>query len=331
VGVGDGDDPSGDPTKRWSQLVALDDLIPGRLVDNLQVCILGDVLTATRDACARAGVTDPARLKDSMEASFAVNALMEVPQQFKAWSALKAVGVHGTAPKRAVHGAIRVLEPPVAAVLGAGAPTAAATGGGGAVAAAGAAAGPASYLSMQVLPPAAAAAAAAPGPASTYTYGGGAPTAAASVLKAPPVMAAAVGVPISSHVWQCSVCGNQQLYADAFCTACARSSAPPPPVPLPPSTLRTATSFHSGHPSAPPGYLPPATAPPADAASAAAAAATARELERLKEERCCPVCLEHDKDTAFDCGHQTCGECASRLTKCPVCRAVIAHKIRLYS
>lgn len=45
----------------------------------------------------------------------------------------------------------------------------------------------------------------------------------------------------------------------------------------------------------------------------------------------CPICMTNRKDMAFNCGHQTCRSCADSLTHCPICRAAIATRIRLYS
>jgi E3 ubiquitin-protein ligase RGLG len=44
----------------------------------------------------------------------------------------------------------------------------------------------------------------------------------------------------------------------------------------------------------------------------------------------CPVCLIDRKNMAFNCGHQTCQQCASSLVNCPICREPITTKIRLY-
>jgi E3 ubiquitin-protein ligase RGLG len=44
----------------------------------------------------------------------------------------------------------------------------------------------------------------------------------------------------------------------------------------------------------------------------------------------CPVCLTDKKDLAFNCGHQTCRQCADSLQACPICREPITTRIRLY-
>ena len=50
----------------------------------------------------------------------------------------------------------------------------------------------------------------------------------------------------------------------------------------------------------------------------------------------CPVCLDRGRDTAFiPCGHQTCAECAGRISsarsyRCPVCRAPSSGTLRVF-
>jgi hypothetical protein len=47
----------------------------------------------------------------------------------------------------------------------------------------------------------------------------------------------------------------------------------------------------------------------------------------------CSVCLDGERNTMFQpCGHlSTCGTCAARLDRCPVCRAKITAKLRVYT
>lgn len=49
------------------------------------------------------------------------------------------------------------------------------------------------------------------------------------------------------------------------------------------------------------------------------------------ESQICPVCLQEQKDMAFQCGHQTCRDCASNLTSCPICRQQITSRLRLFT
>ena len=44
----------------------------------------------------------------------------------------------------------------------------------------------------------------------------------------------------------------------------------------------------------------------------------------------CKVCLDRNKNTAFQCGHQTCFECAEKVDKCPICRKPIMQRIKLF-
>ncbi|XP_073114040.1 E3 ubiquitin-protein ligase RGLG4 isoform X4 [Elaeis guineensis] len=50
-----------------------------------------------------------------------------------------------------------------------------------------------------------------------------------------------------------------------------------------------------------------------------------------EQNQACPICLTDAKDLAFGCGHMCCKECAQNLTRCPICRAVIRSRLRLYS
>eukprot|EP00252_Welwitschia_mirabilis_P001529 TRINITY_DN11395_c0_g2_i2.p1 TRINITY_DN11395_c0_g2~~TRINITY_DN11395_c0_g2_i2.p1 ORF type:complete len:157 (-),score=29.35 TRINITY_DN11395_c0_g2_i2:51-521(-) len=45
----------------------------------------------------------------------------------------------------------------------------------------------------------------------------------------------------------------------------------------------------------------------------------------------CPICLSNPRDMAFSCGHTTCRECGDNLSTCPLCRAPITTRIKLYS
>jgi hypothetical protein len=47
----------------------------------------------------------------------------------------------------------------------------------------------------------------------------------------------------------------------------------------------------------------------------------------------CPCCLERARDTAFvPCGHVLCGACAAAYgeQRCPVCRAAVGTKLKIY-
>ena len=51
-----------------------------------------------------------------------------------------------------------------------------------------------------------------------------------------------------------------------------------------------------------------------------------------ESKRACPVCLVHPKNTAFQCGHALCSDCAARpeVTACPTCRAKIVMRLELF-
>eukprot|EP00262_Sarcandra_glabra_P014946 TRINITY_DN4507_c0_g2_i1.p1 TRINITY_DN4507_c0_g2~~TRINITY_DN4507_c0_g2_i1.p1 ORF type:complete len:402 (+),score=40.25 TRINITY_DN4507_c0_g2_i1:68-1273(+) len=63
----------------------------------------------------------------------------------------------------------------------------------------------------------------------------------------------------------------------------------------------------------------------------------AREASNLppsvpdEQSQVCPICLTNAKDLAFGCGHMTCRECGQNLSNCPICRAPIRSRLRLYS
>ncbi|CAL0303674.1 unnamed protein product [Lupinus luteus] len=49
-----------------------------------------------------------------------------------------------------------------------------------------------------------------------------------------------------------------------------------------------------------------------------------------KSAMACAICLTNEKDLAFGCGHMTCRECGSKLSKCPICREQITTHIKLF-
>ena len=53
--------------------------------------------------------------------------------------------------------------------------------------------------------------------------------------------------------------------------------------------------------------------------------------ERAAEEATtCSLCMEHPRTVAFNCGHQTCSECAGSHSECPFCREPIMGRIVLF-
>ena len=68
----------------------------------------------------------------------------------------------------------------------------------------------------------------------------------------------------------------------------------------------------------------------ASAALPGAAASSSRELELLKDRITCSICLEREKNTRLNCGHMICDTCASSISLCPICRAPITSRDRVY-
>jgi E3 ubiquitin-protein ligase RGLG len=116
---------------------------------------------------------------------------------------------------------------------------------------------------------------------------------------------------------------------------------PPPPMVLQMEGQAFGHSLSYGHPPPPPmsptsPYMPPAAPnayaqyggyyppPPASAPPIPNSQAPDGEVAE------CPVCLTDKKDVAFNCGHQTCRQCATNLTHCPICRGAITSRVRLY-
>nr|XP_010930718.1 E3 ubiquitin-protein ligase RGLG3 [Elaeis guineensis]XP_010930719.1 E3 ubiquitin-protein ligase RGLG3 [Elaeis guineensis]XP_010930720.1 E3 ubiquitin-protein ligase RGLG3 [Elaeis guineensis]XP_019708404.1 E3 ubiquitin-protein ligase RGLG3 [Elaeis guineensis]XP_029122475.1 E3 ubiquitin-protein ligase RGLG3 [Elaeis guineensis] len=48
-------------------------------------------------------------------------------------------------------------------------------------------------------------------------------------------------------------------------------------------------------------------------------------------EQACPICLTNPKDMAFGCGHLTCKDCGATLSTCPLCRAPVTTRLRLFT
>lgn len=44
----------------------------------------------------------------------------------------------------------------------------------------------------------------------------------------------------------------------------------------------------------------------------------------------CTICFDHAKDVVFQCGHQCCKSCSSKLAHCPTCRQPIKQRITLF-
>lgn len=58
---------------------------------------------------------------------------------------------------------------------------------------------------------------------------------------------------------------------------------------------------------------------------------TEEQLQRLREERTCKVCLDRTVCVVFvPCGHLVCAECAPYLQQCPICRAPVRSCVRTF-
>ncbi|KAJ4926265.1 hypothetical protein JOQ06_008446 [Pogonophryne albipinna] len=55
-----------------------------------------------------------------------------------------------------------------------------------------------------------------------------------------------------------------------------------------------------------------------------------QQLQDIKKQTMCPVCLDRLKNMIFMCGHGTCQLCGDRMSECPICRKAIERRILLY-
>nr|CAB3263829.1 E3 ubiquitin-protein ligase MIB1 [Phallusia mammillata] len=55
-----------------------------------------------------------------------------------------------------------------------------------------------------------------------------------------------------------------------------------------------------------------------------------QQLQDIKEQVMCPVCMDRIKNMIFLCGHGTCQLCGDRMTECPICRKPVEKRILLY-
>ena len=55
-----------------------------------------------------------------------------------------------------------------------------------------------------------------------------------------------------------------------------------------------------------------------------------QQLEDIKEQTLCPVCMDRLKNMIFLCGHGSCQMCGDRMTECPICRKPVERRILLY-
>ncbi|CAH0390695.1 unnamed protein product [Bemisia tabaci] len=55
-----------------------------------------------------------------------------------------------------------------------------------------------------------------------------------------------------------------------------------------------------------------------------------QQLQDIKEQTMCPVCLDRLKNMIFLCGHGTCQMCGDKMSECPICRKSVEKRILLY-
>ncbi|XP_047739586.1 E3 ubiquitin-protein ligase mib1 [Hyalella azteca] len=55
-----------------------------------------------------------------------------------------------------------------------------------------------------------------------------------------------------------------------------------------------------------------------------------QQLQDIKEQTMCPVCLDRLKNMIFLCGHGTCQMCGDRMVECPICRKPVEKRILVF-
>jgi hypothetical protein len=59
-----------------------------------------------------------------------------------------------------------------------------------------------------------------------------------------------------------------------------------------------------------------------------------KELEEVKREVECPICMAERCNIVFNCGHRTCMECSDLIgqqnNKCPFCKQQITERKRMF-
>ncbi|BHF68252.1 hypothetical protein SprV_0301128500 [Sparganum proliferum] len=54
------------------------------------------------------------------------------------------------------------------------------------------------------------------------------------------------------------------------------------------------------------------------------------ELQAMREQTRCPICLDRSRNLVFMCGHATCQWCGDQVAVCPICRRAVTGRIVLY-
>jgi len=55
-----------------------------------------------------------------------------------------------------------------------------------------------------------------------------------------------------------------------------------------------------------------------------------QQLQDMKEQTLCPVCMDRKKNLIFLCGHGACQLCGDRMQECPMCRKPVEKRILLF-
>ncbi|CAG7891628.1 unnamed protein product [Brassica rapa] len=99
--------------------------------------------------------------------------------------------------------------------------------------------------------------------------------------------------------------------------------------PLPPPMHGGASSYNKPKASRVPSFKPSVPSYPTESYTVRSSPAPPATTS-ASDNQICPICLSNPKDMAFGCGHQTCCECGPDLQVCPICRAPIQTRIKLY-
>lgn len=122
--------------------------------------------------------------------------------------------------------------------------------------------------------------------------------------------------------WACLRCTLSNEPTARACAACDTERPPATPVAAAPVATVVATHGDGGD---------RATNATVDTLAARLAEAEA-EIERMRDEQCCPVCMDRNKGTVLGCGHFLCSECAvlAAANTCPTCRKPVTQRITTY-
>ena len=74
-----------------------------------------------------------------------------------------------------------------------------------------------------------------------------------------------------------------------------------------------------------------ATGSSSTVSDAVALARLQQQLQEIREQVHCPICMDRLKNMVFLCGHGVCQSCGDRVQECPICRKQIEKSIILYT